>query len=498
MGAERFELVCMQVASYVKIPWYRSFVFRFLFINTSAIAVLFGILFYTSNQAQRAQVAHRFSATLKTIVSNGAPLLKGIPLATISQAGDENKPAFKRARQVLATLQRTNDLRTDGIYILRPDSKKSTIYRFVVMLQKKTFVGDEYKPPKHIHQLYKRALAGQAVESSLYEDQHGRFISGVAPLFGEDGKINGLLQADIRMSQYLDQVDADSRTQLLIGSSILLAVILLSLRMRSQLSTRISELMKGTMALNQRDFSTRVRFKTADELGELARSINVALEHLQERAEMLKFLPDHTQKMIARVLEGGASTVDLTEARELDVTVLETDIRGFTALSERLGPAQTIELVNRYIEIQATRILEFGGSIDKYMGDAVLVVFEGPNSAANGIACAQQILLDVRELNMGAEMPVWIGAGLSYGPVVMGNMGCKDRMEHTVIGPVVNLAARLCSAAVAGELVVPAAVFNSLPEESVAHIQMTEASINVKGFSEPVTICRITPGQQKN
>jgi class 3 adenylate cyclase len=484
----------MQGEPFTKIPWYRSFVFRFLFINTAAITILFALLFYSGNQAQRKQVALRFSSTLKTIVTNGAPLLNGSSLKVIVAAGDEEKAAFKNARQILKSLQLTNDLKTDGIYILRPDRQNKATYRFVVMLQEKTFVGDAYQPPKHIHRLYQRALSGQAVESSLYEDEHGSFISGVAPIFDESGQVEALLQADVRMSEYLNQVDADGRNQLFLGFAILLAVVLLGLRMRRQLSAHIGELMKGTIALNQRDFTIRVNLQMQDELGELARSINVALEHLQERAEMLKFLPTHTQQMIARVLEGGALEVDLAEAREVSVTILETDIRGFTALAERLEPTQTINLVNRYIEIQAERILEFGGSIDKYMGDAVLVVFEGPDSAARGLACAQQILLDIRALNAGAHMPVWIGAGLSHGAVVMGNMGCNDRMEHTVIGPAVNLAARLCSAALAGEVLIQETLISLIPAKSIEPLDLLRASIKVKGFSEPVDICRMTPG----
>ena len=133
----------------------------------------------------------------------------------------------------------------------------------------------------------------------------------------------------------------------------------------------------GTNALNDENFDVRVELNSEDELEQLAKSINRALEHLQQRSEMLKFLPDHTQKMIARVLNRGSGSVDLTEGRDVEVAILESDIRGFTALSERLAPSETIALINDYIRIQAEVVLTYNGSIDKYMGDAVLVVFEG-------------------------------------------------------------------------------------------------------------------------
>ena len=207
---------------------------------------------------------------------------------------------------------------------------------------------------------------------------------------------------------------------------------------------------------------------------------------------MMRFLPTHTQEMIRRVLGGGEEKIALSEARVVEVVVLESDIRGFTALSENLSPSETISLINRYIELQAQQILAYGGSIDKYMGDAVLVIFEGERAAQRSLACARDILNEVRALNGRLNESIQIGIGLSAGSVVMGNMGCEARMEHTVIGPTVNLAARLCSAAYGGELVVQ--------EKLVEEIQVSEPElfsalshreeIAVKGFSSEISVRR--------
>ena len=484
----------MAQSTVTRIRWWNSFIFRFIFISIITIILLFGILVYSSHSGQRTQVELRFSSVLKTIVTNGAPLIDGESLATIKSNDDAGGEVFKTARMRLETLRAANDLKEDAIYIVRPDPTRAGRYRFVVMLQEKTFIGDEYTPPPQIHELYQRAMLGAAVKSSIYEDDHGTFISGVAPVRDGSDKVVALLQADVRLADYMAQVDADSRLLVMLSLVVLCCIILLSLHMHRQLSHRIGELMKGTIALNSRDFAARVSLNTQDELAALGRSLNIALEHLQERAEMMRFLPDHTQKMIARVLEGGAKKIDLDEGREVDVAVLETDIRGFTSLSERLTPKDTIALVNRYISVQAERILEYGGSIDKYMGDAVLVVFEGDDAAKRALQCAQNILQEVKSMNEAVDSPVWIGAGLSYGPVVMGNMGCEARMEHTIIGTTVNLAARLCSAARPGEVVVQGDVIKRVAKDAGLATTLVghEAEfVEVKGFSEPVEIYRL-------
>ena len=99
------------------------------------------------------------------------------------------------------------------------------------MLQEKTFIGDEYTPPPQIHELYQRAMLGAAVKSSIYEDDHGTFISGVAPVRDGSDKVVALLQADVRLADYMAQVDADSRLLVMLSLVVLCCIILLSLHM---------------------------------------------------------------------------------------------------------------------------------------------------------------------------------------------------------------------------------------------------------------------------
>ena len=172
---------------------------------------------------------------------------------------------------------------------------------------------------------------------------------------------------------------------------------------------------------------------------------------------------------------------------------MDYDRQLVTALAEKLKPADTIALINKYISLQAEIVREFGGSIDKYMGDAVLVIFEGEDATYRAIGCATEILREVAKLNESAMQPVHIGIGLTFGPVVMGNMGSESRMEHTVIGPSVNLAARLCSLANPGQLVLPSHLYKAHADAFGSHsVAMAKVEVvEVKGFTDPIDIFRI-------
>lgn len=475
-----------------RVDWWRSFVFRFIAIYTGLVIALFAVLIVSANIFERHQIRDHFGALLRTIVANTAPGLDGDLLVQIRTEADGDGEAFRTLRRLLAEARGRNGLDEDLIYALRPVDEAPGVYAFAVMLQARSFIGDRYRPPPHLRRLYTRALAGEVVHSRMYEDENGAFISGIAPIRDGSGAVVGLLQADFRLAHYLDAVRSQLVDSLLLGAVLLLLLLFTGHRMHRHLQRHIALLLDGTAAIRRQIFDHRVPIQTRDELAVLADAINQALDRLQERSEMMRFLPHHTQEMITRVLDEGAARVGLSEAREIDVVVLETDIRGFTALSESLSPAETIALVNRYIEVQAEQVLGFGGSIDKYMGDAVLVIFEGPDRVARALACAAAILQAVERLNQQMTRSIQIGVGASMGPVVMGNMGCDARMEHTVIGPTVNLAARLCSAARGGELVVQEALVLAAAEgapEVTAALTRGEA-IRVKGFSAPIQVRR--------
>lgn len=145
-----------------------------------------------------------------------------------------------------------------------------------------------------------------------------------------------------------------------------------------------------------------------------------------------------------------------------EVTMLFADIRGFTAMSERKSPEEMVQMLNDYFEVMVDVLFNHGGTLDKYVGDEVIGLFgapvEIPDAAVRAVRCgiAMQAALEewnrVRE-SQGAE-PITIGIGINTGPVIAGAIGSSRTLQYTVIGDAVNTAARLCSAAKTGEVLI--------------------------------------------
>jgi PAS domain S-box-containing protein len=142
---------------------------------------------------------------------------------------------------------------------------------------------------------------------------------------------------------------------------------------------------------------------------------------------------------------------EVLAGREVEVTVLFCDLRGFTALSETLGAQGTVQMLNAYFTEMVGAIQKHHGTIDKFIGDAVMAVFGAPvaNEAHAAFACeaALEMRAALRRFNAaqasryGADLK--IGVGLATGKVIAGNLGSQERVEYTVVGPTVNLASRL-------------------------------------------------------
>jgi adenylate cyclase len=266
----------------------------------------------------------------------------------------------------------------------------------------------------------------------------------------------------------------------------------LSLLVARSITRAVARLVEGTDAVREGRYDQKVNVPTRDELHTLADAFNHMLAGLRERFAMLKFVPRHTRAVIARSVDEGRDGVGLV-AKKREVAVFFSDIRGFTPLSDRMAPDRIIAMLNIYLRKEAEIIERNHGSIDKYIGDAVMALFEGPDAFNDAVRSAIEVQAAMDELN-GArafDEPVQIGVGIAGGEVVMGAVGYEDRLEFAVIGRTVNLAARLTSVARGGEILISEAA-----AAAIGGGQACERvdGMKLKGFAEAVTCYRVVRG----
>ncbi len=177
------------------------------------------------------------------------------------------------------------------------------------------------------------------------------------------------------------------------------------------------------------------------------------------------------------------------ETRRL--TIMMSDLRGFTAMAERLKPAEVLTVLNHYLGTMADIIVEYGGTIDEFIGDAILVIFgapiEGKDDARRAVACAiamQRAMKAVNEHNAKLGLPkLEMGIALNTGEVIVGNIGSQKHIKYGVVGSHVNLTARIESNTVGGQVLISGSTLDLAGE----HIAIGEKQMIVaKGFPDPI------------
>jgi adenylate cyclase len=220
--------------------------------------------------------------------------------------------------------------------------------------------------------------------------------------------------------------------------------------------SRLANVMSGALLsvntavkrVEQLDYVHCDAVKTGDELEALASGFNTMVDGLKERDKLRTTFGKYMTASVMEHLMAGKVSLG---GESLEVTILFTDIRSFTTLSERMDPQQLVGLLNEYFTEMVGIVMEENGVVDKYIGDAIMAVFGAPvpkpDDAVNAVRAAVRMRTALRHLNTRlAERNIpalRTGIGIHTGPVVAGNIGSEKRMEYTVIGDAVNLASRL-------------------------------------------------------
>ena len=235
-----------------------------------------------------------------------------------------------------------------------------------------------------------------------------------------------------------------------------------------------------------------------DEIGQLAKSFASMRDAVRKTILDLKETNLSIERFVPRAflaIVGKPSIVDveLGDNKRRDMTVLFSDIRSFTTLSEKMTPDENFAFINTYLERMGPVIRTHNGFIDKYIGDAIMALFNNADDALRASLAMHDALDDFNEERRAAGLdPVAIGIGLNSGSLMLGTIGEKHRMDGTVISDAVNLASRIedLTKTYRVGLLISQYTYEQLADPTAYDIRPIDVVV-VKGKTHPVTIFEV-------
>jgi len=275
-------------------------------------------------------------------------------------------------------------------------------------------------------------------------------ITGYAPLFSRDGSFIGILGIDMVDSDVRVILSNATTIMLVVFAGALLLTVASSILLGTVFTRGIVRLDRVVRTFNHDNLSLRAQVRSRDEVGRLSASFNEMAETIQQyhaRQEAFlsaygKFVP---HEMLRLLDKGSILDVKLGDQAEKEMTVLFSDIRSFTSLSETMTPFENFNFINSYLRRMGPEIRANRGFIDKYIGDAIMALFPaGPDDA---LAAAVSMNRKLGEYNAhrakSGYTPISIGIAVNAGKLMLGTVGEHERMDGSVIADAVNLCSRM-------------------------------------------------------
>jgi adenylate cyclase len=291
-------------------------------------------------------------------------------------------------------------------------------------------------------------------------------------------------------------VDAAKRKTLrTVSLATLLFVLigsLVSIALGKRLARPIHDIIKVSSAVSAGNYDVRFTTLRGDELGDLMKAMNDMTDGLAQKERVEQTFSRYVAPQVAReVLKDPAQSGAV--GRTVIASVLFADIGGFTALSESMPAAQINALLNEYFGYIAHIVDACHGHIDKFIGDCVMAVFGVPESdmlhARHALECAAliQSLVETQNRRRSArgQVVLMFHIGINSGAMLAGNIGAADRMDYTVMGKEVNVAARLSSSAMPGQILLSGATYDAI--RKTGPVQCKEhGRITLRGSTQPL------------
>jgi adenylate cyclase len=275
---------------------------------------------------------------------------------------------------------------------------------------------------------------------------------------GADHTVRGVI--DIRQDITASRLHQKNTVYLaggfFLGLVVLMAIILANF-MRRTVIKPVKTVGQVCQKVTEGDFDQKVTLRSHDEIGRLGDTVNKMVDGLHERFQLSKYVSSSTIESLGETKEGHA----------VSMTMLFSDIRGFTAYSEKRSPEQVVENLNGVLNVQTEIIQRYKGDIDKYVGDEIVAMFNDDEQKLNACRAALEIQKVFRSESDTSHDGLTLGLGINTGEVILGMIGSEKRADYTFIGDNVNTASRLCDAAAPGQILIADSTYESIADKLV-------------------------------
>jgi class 3 adenylate cyclase len=483
-----------------------SITFKFSALTGALLLFLLVVVTLVVNSQLRTdltrEVAERGNSVARNIAGKSLePVVQNDDLIVVLLAKDsveegshaaEARPGF--VAQALADIKAS--------FTTRASAKNEGIARVVIQKQEpkenrlRRVADSEYPDPEGAPALPQSQPDPAGLEPFPIFEQNGqKYYDITQPIVEPNtGKAFGEVRLYLRRDVITDAVRvATTRMVMVMLISLMVGLLFLFLIVRMLLRP-VGFLVKGVSAVASGNFNVHINLKRSDELGELVDAYNGMAKNLKEKEAIQEALAKYTSKDLVNQMLSDKAQLGIG-GQKVFATVLFTVIEAMHALSTTMEAEKYVALLNEYLEVKTDAIMRNGGTIDKYIGDEVMAVWGlnggDPNEMAyQATKAGVEIQEAVEKLNAEraarGEDGFLVSVGINNGNVVSGNMGSSVKMDHTLLGGAVNLAARLgLKAAHPGQTIISHAVYSMVADRFKID---KLAPMQLKGIKEPVPL----------
>lgn len=412
-----------------------------LFILVLVSMVYFFLLIFAIEDIAK----NSLKRSLNTSVNICSSILDPNEIEKLTEYEQENSPVFINYRKSLKEIKKeVEDIKF--VYIVRQTGTNITyIIDCGDDASEQAKLGEIYDDASDgLKQLFDNPIEGVTFENEYYTDKWGTFLSAYKPIF-KDGKILYVVCSDIKSVDVEKYISNYKKKFTCAFFTLLVIIFPIICWITNMIRRPLNKLRDEILKLKDLDVDEHIDFKS--NISEVNDMIDATDKVKTGLRSFSKYVPD---KVVKQLISQGKDAKIGGEKEH--VTILFSDIEGFTSISENNDTQEVVTALNEYFDIYVHCLEENGATVDKFIGDAVMAFWNAPNKVDNhefvAVKTAMEIVKEIDVLNQkwkseGKKFIFKTRIGINSGEVIVGNIGSTNRINYTVTGDPVNLASRL-------------------------------------------------------